>query len=51
MDKTDISIRIAEKIKETIDYCPISIIKSNGEDPEERMKRLISYGVNLQWIK
>lgn len=51
MDKTEISVRIAEKIKQTIDYCPISIIKSNGEDPEECMKRKLKAGANLQWIK
>jgi len=51
MDKTEISIRIAERLKQTIDYCPISIIKSNGEDPEECMKRKLKYGSVLQWIK
>lgn len=51
MDKTDISIRIAEKLKQTIDYCPISIIKSKGEDPEECMKRRLNSGKLLQWIK
>lgn len=50
MDKTDISIRIAEKLKASIDYCPISIIKSNGMDPEEYMKKRMQYGKNLTWI-
>ena len=50
MDKTDISTRIAQKIKSKVDYCPIRIIPSNGEDPEERMKRYMKIGKDLQWI-
>lgn len=50
MDETDISIRIANKIKKVIDYCPISIIKSNGEDPEERMMRRLRQGKKLCWL-
>jgi len=51
MDETDISKRIANKIKSVIDYCPIRIIQSDGEDPEECMKRKLKCGSNLQWIK
>jgi len=51
MDETAISKRIANKIKSVIDYCPIRIIQSDGEDPEECMKRKLKYGSNLQWIK
>ncbi len=51
MDETKISIRIANKIKRVIDYCPISIIKSKGQDPEETMKERIKLGLPLQWIK
>lgn len=54
MDETRISQGIANKLRRVIDYCPIRIIPSNGEDPEERMKRYMSYGkgVNeLAWIK
>lgn len=51
MDETAISKRIANKIKSVIDYCPIRIIPSDGEDPEECMKRKLKYGSNLQWIK
>lgn len=54
MDETKISVGIANKLKRVIDYCPINIIKSDGEDPEERMKRFMSYGKNfneLAWIK
>lgn len=51
MDSTDISLRIAEKLKSVIDYCPISIIRSDGEDPEECMKRRMKCGMKLQWIK
>ena len=51
MDKTDISQRIAQKVKSVIDYCPIRIIRSNGEDPEERMKRRMKEGKPLQYVK
>lgn len=53
MDETKISVNIANKLKRKIDYCPISIIKSNGEDPEECMKRRMSWGGNkeIAWIK
>lgn len=50
MDDTKISKRIANKIKTVIDYCPIKIIKSSGEDPEERMKRRMNFGLPLQCI-
>lgn len=54
MDETRISQGIANKLSRIVDYCPIRIIKSNGEDPEEKMKRLMSYGKSfneLAWIK
>ena len=50
MDETNISIRIANKLKSVIDYCPIKIIKSDGTDPEETMKMRMRCGYNLQWI-
>lgn len=50
MDETKISIRIANKLKSIIDYCPIGIIKSDGTDPEENMKIRMMKGYNLQWI-
>lgn len=52
MDETPISIRIAEKIKTVIDYCPISIIKSKGPDPEEIMLRRMNYNLPVNgWVK
>ena len=51
MDKTSISMNIANKLKTKIDYCPIRIIKSNGEDPEECMVRRMNTGKSLQWIE
>lgn len=51
MDETKISVSIAKKLKKTIDYCPISIITSDGEDPEENMKKRLRYNLDLQWIK
>lgn len=51
MDETSISIGIAKKIRSKIDYCPIRIIKSDGEDPEERMNRILKSGKELQWLK
>lgn len=50
MDETKISARIANKLQSVIDYCPIHIIKSDGEDPEENMKRRLRWGKTLQWI-
>lgn len=49
MDETSISKKIADRVKSTIDYCPIHIIPSSGEDPEENLKRRIMNGWNLQW--
>lgn len=51
MDETEISKRIANKIKSVVDYCPIRIIPSDGEDPEECMKRKLKWGKELAWIK
>lgn len=52
MDETDISMKILRKVRSVIDYCPISIIKSNGEDPEEKLKYLInSKNRNIQWLE
>lgn len=49
MDETSISKRIADRVKQTIDYCPIHIIPSDGEDPEENLKKRIKNGWDLQW--
>lgn len=51
MDETKISNKIARKIVSQVDYCPIGIIKSWGEDPEEKMKKILRSGGELQWIK
>lgn len=51
MDETEISKRIANKIKQSIDYCDFSIIRSNGEDPEECLQRRIRRGLSLSWVK
>lgn len=51
MDETKISIGIAKKLKSVIDYCPIGIIKSGGEDPEECMRRKMTESRRLQWIR
>ena len=51
MDETSISKRIADRVKQTIDYCPIHIIPSDGEDPEENLKKRIKNGWNLQWTR
>lgn len=52
MDDTEKSRGVAQKIKSVIDYCPIHIIKSNGEDPEECMIRKMntSPGSEIGWI-
>lgn len=51
MDELKLSIGIANRLKTVIDYCPIDIIKSDGEDPEERLVRRIRTGKNISWIK
>lgn len=54
MDETRISKGILDRVKSVIDYCPIDIIPSDGEDPEERMVRFMGYGKTLDelaWIK
>lgn len=51
MDETKISERIKERISRTIDYCPIRIIRSDGTDPEEMMKKRLKRGLPLQWIQ
>ena len=52
MDETSISKKIANKVKSVIDYCPISIIKSSGDDPEECMNKRIRKNLPVVgWIK
>lgn len=51
MDETAISKRIKARLESVIGYCPISIVKSNGEDPEENMVRRLKTGKPLRWIK
>ena len=52
MDDTEKSKGVAQKIKSVIDYCPIRIIKSGGEDPEECMIRKMNTepGSEVGWI-
>jgi hypothetical protein len=51
MDETKISKGIKDRIKTIIDYCPISIIKSYGPDPEEILQKRLREGLPIQWIK
>lgn len=51
MDEFEISKKIARKLREGIDYCPIKIIKTYGPDPEEILNNRIKKGKCLQWIK
>lgn len=54
MDETKLSYDVMRQVLTQIDYCPIDIIPSSGEDPEERLKRYLTYGKTLQelaWIK
>lgn len=50
MDETEISKRVARKIQATIDYCPIRLIKSDGQDPEEKLKERLKFNKKLNWI-
>jgi hypothetical protein len=51
MDETKISRKIADKVRKVIDYCPVEIIPTYGNDPEEIMKYKMSHGQDLFWIK
>jgi len=53
MDDTGKSKAIAGRLKSVIDYCPIRIIRSDGEDPEECMIRRMKKrpGSEIGWIK
>jgi hypothetical protein len=51
MDETELSKKVVNRLNAFINYADISIIYSNGEDPEERLKRLIAEEQNIQWIK
>lgn len=42
MDETSISEKIANRIARYIDYADIRVIPSNGQDPEEKLKEIIS---------
>lgn len=53
MDDTELSVGIMRQLKQVIDYCPISIIPSDGTDPEENLKKRLSWAkdpTDLQWI-
>lgn len=52
MDDTEKSKGVANKIKSVIDYCPVHLIKSDGEDPEECMIRRMNQnpGSEIGWI-
>lgn len=39
-DETSLSRKVLDKILTKIDYANVNIIESDGEDPEERMKRI-----------
>ena len=51
MDETKISQRVFGRLKERMGYCPIDIIPSNGEDPEECLNRRFCHNESLQWIE
>lgn len=44
MDDTEKSIKVRNKLQSVINNVPYYLIKSNGEDPEEKLKRLIKRG-------
>lgn len=53
MDDSEKSKHIMSRLRSTIDYCPMRYIKSDGEDPEECMKRKMTErpGSEIGWIK
>jgi hypothetical protein len=51
LDKTELSVKVAEKLRYWVNYADIGIIHSDGMDPEEKLKFLIAEERNVQWIK
>ena len=50
MDETKISAKIASRLKYSMGYAPIEIIKSYGPDPEEVLVNILRHGLPLQWV-
>ena len=51
MDDTEKSRFVQKKIKSVIDYCPVTIIESDGTDPEENLKRKLSWATELSQLQ
>ena len=49
MDETSISKKIGDRLKQEI-TCPVAIVKSDGEDPEEHLNRILKYSPDPRWI-
>ena len=51
MDDTEKSRFVQRKIKSVIDYCPVTIIESDGTDPEENLKKKLSWATELSQLQ
>lgn len=51
MDDTEKSIQVQKKIKSVIDYCPVTIIPSDGTDPEENMLKKLRWGASVNQLQ
>lgn len=51
MDETNLSINVANRIRSVINYADVDIVRSNGQDPEEKLKYLMSEELDVKCIK
>lgn len=51
MDETEISKRIANRVRSVIPYSQVRIIPSDGTDPEEVLINKLRQGKEFRWIK
>jgi hypothetical protein len=50
MDTTELSNKVANRIRQCVNYADVEIIKSDGQDPEEKLKEKILQGDGeLRW--
>ncbi len=51
MDDTEKSRFVQRKIKSVIDYCPVTIIESDGTDPEEVLKKKLNWATEVSQLQ
>lgn len=51
MDDSEKSRSVQRKIKSVIDYCPVTIIESDGTDPEEVLKKKLNWATSVDQLQ